>query len=95
MSDEILGKILDKVEKISDDIGELKITAVKHDINLEAHMEQSITLKKLYDHLDENRIQPIEKELAELKGARKGVYKFMGLLISLAATIAAFLLLKH
>jgi hypothetical protein len=95
MSDEILLKIESKIDKISEDINDLKITAVKHDVNLENHMEQSRTLKKLYEHLDENRIQPIEKELAELKGARKGIYKFVGTLIALGATVAAFMLLKH
>jgi hypothetical protein len=95
MSDDLLKLIHEDVKEIKKDVSELKGTAIKHDINLEMHMEQSRTLKKLYEHLDENRIQPLEKELAELKGARSGIYRFIGLLIALGGMIAAFLLLKH
>lgn len=95
MSDEILIFIKEKVEKIAEDVNELKTNQAVIQLDVQHHVKRSDMLEDLVQHLDEKRIQPVEKELAELKGARKGVYRFMGLLIALGGMIAAFLLLRH
>ena len=95
MSDELLKLIHEDVKDIKKDISDLKVTSGKQQVSLDEHMKRSDSLEELVQHLDENRIQPIEKELAGLKGARKGIYKFVGTLIALGGVIAAFLLLKH
>ena len=92
---EILKSIHDDVKDIKKDVSELKTNQAVMQLDVEHHVKRSDLLEDIVKHLDEQRIQPIEKELAQLKGSRKGMYQLAGLLIALGATVAAFLLLHN
>lgn len=81
--DKILSKIFDKIDKISDDIGELKVTSAKQQVSLDVHIKRSDSLEKIVQHLDEQKIAPLENEMNQIKG----IYKFV-MFLSLIATIA-------
>lgn len=70
MSDEILNKISDKIDKISDDIVEIKVIQAKHDANLENHMQRSDTLESLYKELYGD-VEPLKADINKIKGAAK------------------------
>lgn len=91
MSDDLIPKIFEKVEKISEDVVQIKIIAAKHDENLREHMRRTETLEDLYAHLDEDKIAPLQEHVSMMKG----IYKFIGMLIGIGGTIAAFLLLRN
>jgi len=102
MSDELIKIIHSDVQEIKKtvveiraDISEIKTEQAVMKLDVKHHVHRSDLLEDLVAHLDESRIQPIEKELAEIKGARKSASWIIGTIITLAATIAAFLLLKH
>jgi hypothetical protein len=95
MADDILVAIHEDVKEIKKDVSEVKVNLAVMQLDVKHHVKRSDMLEDLVQHLDETRIQPIEKQLAELKGARKGIYNFIGLLIAFGAMVAAFLLLKH
>lgn len=83
MSDDLIPRIFEKVEKISDDVVDIKIIAAKHDENLKEHMRRTSALENMYQHLDESRIQPLETSINKIKG----IYGFI-VFLSLLATIA-------
>jgi len=92
MSDnDILKLIHEDVKDIKKDVGELKITSGKQQISLDIHVKRSNMLEQIVNHLDEEKIQPMQADINQIRG----VYKFIGFLIALGGTIAAFLLLKH
>lgn len=68
---DILDKIYSKVEKISDDVTELKITAVKHEETLQTHVRRSDTLEALYHTIKEDDIKPLQKDMSQIQGAAK------------------------
>ncbi len=86
MSDELLKKIDQKLDKVMDEVTEIKIIQAKHDINLELHMKRSDQLETLYLHLKEQEIEPIKADIGLAKGAIKGL-GVMGFLASLATAI--------
>ena len=92
MSDEILNQIHTKVEKISEDVSDIKIIAAKHDENLKEHMRRTSALENLYDHLDTDKIGPLQADMNQLKG----IYKFV-IFLSVLATIALTIVewIKH
>ena len=71
MSDELLEKIYNKVEKISEDVGELKITSVLHEETLKTHIRRSDNLEVIISHLKENDIKPLQKDMSQIQGAAK------------------------
>lgn len=87
MSDEILVKIFEKVEKISDDVSELKITTVKQQVILDEHVAGVNTLKNMYTHMKETDIEPIKADINNVKG----VVKFITIAASLGSAITLFL----
>lgn len=94
MSDDILNLIYAKVEKISDDVGELRVSSVrqeeianKHEETLQDHMKRSDTLEKMYEHLDEDKIQPLQQHMSQIHG----IVKFIGLLGVVASILMAIL----
>lgn len=95
MADDILVAIHEDVKDIKKDVSEIKTEQAIMKLDVKHHIHRSDMLEDIVQHLDQNRIQPIEKQLAELKGARKGIYNLIGLLIAFGAMVAAFLLLKH
>lgn len=91
---DILTLIHEKVEKIAEDVAELKVSSGRqeeiqnqHESTLQDHMKRSDTLEKLYAHLDENKIQPLQQEMSQIHG----VVKFIGFLGILASIIVAIL----
>lgn len=68
---DILDKIYSKVEKISDDVMELKITAVKHEETLQTHVKRSDSLETLVNHLKEEDIKPLQRDMSQIQGAAK------------------------
>lgn len=83
MSDDVLSKILDKVDKISDDMSEMKVTSAKQQISLDTHIRRSDMLERLVSHLDEDKIAPLQEDMHMMKGA----YKLLGV-VALIITIA-------
>lgn len=81
-NDDLLNKIYNKVEKISEDIGELKVTSASHEVTLQTHVKRSDTLEALYKDMQEKEIDPIKKDLNQIKGASK-VIMGLGTVISL------------
>jgi hypothetical protein len=92
MSDELIPKIFEKLEKISEDMGDLKVTSAKQQISLDEHIKRSNMLEDLVNHLDENKIQPIEKDLNQIKGIYKFIV-FLSVLATIALTLVEFF--KH
>lgn len=74
MSDDVLSKILDKVDKISEDMSEMKVTSAKQQISLDTHIRRSDMLERLVSHLDEDKIAPLQEDMHMMKGA----YKLLG-----------------
>lgn len=87
MSDEILVKIFEKVEKISDDVGDLKVTTVRQQVILNEHVAGVNTLKDMYTHMKEQDIEPIKADINNVKG----VIKFVTISASLGSLITLFL----
>lgn len=90
-NNDVLGKIYEKVEKISDDIGDLKITSVKHDENLKEHMKRADFLENLYLEIKNRDIEPLKTEVNKFKGA----VKFVTLIASLGSFITLMIKLFH
>lgn len=68
MSDDLLEKIYSKVEKISEDVGELKINSALHEETLKTHMKRSDTLESMYNDMKKNDIEPIKADINKFKG---------------------------
>jgi hypothetical protein len=73
MSEDMLNKIYNKVEKISDDVGALKVTSAIHEETLQTHIKRSDTLEKMYLDMKEKDIEPIKTDINQFKG----VFKFL------------------
>lgn len=91
--DNILNLIYAKVEKIGEDVGELKISGVrqeeiqnKHEDTLQVHIKRSDMLEKMYNHLDEDKIQPLQNDMAKLHGVGKFI-GFLGVIATIILTI--------
>lgn len=96
MSDKFFIKIDEKLDKIIEDLTDVKIVQAKqaviqekHEENLQQHMEASRTLKALYNDLKEKEIEPIKADLNKFKGA----LKVLGFLGSIAGIV--FGIIKH
>ena len=68
MSEDILNKIYNKVEKISEDVGTLKITSAIHEETLKTHIKRSDTLEAMYVDMKEKDIEPIKADINKFKG---------------------------
>lgn len=71
MSEDILNKIYNKVEKISEDVGELKVTSAIHEETLKLHIKRSDNLETLVNHFKEEDIKPLQKDMSQIQGAAK------------------------
>lgn len=83
MADDLLTIIHDDVKEIKKDISEIKIIAAKQQVGLDLHIKRSDMLEELVNHLDEQKIQPLQDSVSQIKG----IYKFV-MFLSLLATIA-------
>lgn len=90
MSDELLEKIYNKVEKIAEDVGELKITSAVHEETLRVHVKRSDTLEALYIDLQEKEIEPIKKDINQIKGGYK-LIMLLGTIITVVMGILKLL----
>lgn len=90
MSDELIYKIFEKVEKIAEDVGELKVTAAKNEEvtkyiakDVEHHVKRSDMLEDLYREIKEKDIEPIKEDINKFKG----IVKFITIMASLGSLI--------
>lgn len=100
MSDDILNNIHSKVEKISEDVAEIKIVAARQEEitkaikdDLKYHIKRTNLLENLYKDIDLNRIQPIEKDLNQFKGFFK-VLGFIGAALGVLWPIIYYIIKK-
>lgn len=99
MADDLLNKIYKKVEQISEDVSELKVTAAvqseianRHEDTLQTHVKRSDNLEALYNELKKEELEPLKADLYQLKG----IYKFFLFLGVLGTVVTAILgLLKY
>lgn len=70
MSEQILQSISDKLDKISENITEMKIIQAKHEENLKNHMHRSELLEERTDILF-SELEPIKEHLAQMKGMNR------------------------
>lgn len=89
MSNDLLNSINKKVDKISEDVGEIKIIAAKHDENLKEHMRRTSALEDLYTHLDEDKIGPLQRDMSRMIGAYQ-LLVILGILASIALTVIEY-----
>lgn len=89
MSDEILNLIHKKVEKIAEDVTDLKTSQAVMQLDVSHHVKRSDMLEDLVGHLDEYKIQPLQKEMAQIKGGYK-LLGAIGLIISIVLGILKF-----
>lgn len=68
MSDDLLNKIYDKVDKISEDVSVLKVTSAVHEQTLKTHIKRSDTLEKMYLDMKEKDIEPMKEDISKFKG---------------------------
>jgi hypothetical protein len=90
MSDEILKDIKIKVDQISDDMVEVKITQARHEENLKEHMRRTSLL--------EDTTQNVYEELKPLKihvGQVEGIAKFIAASATIVSVILGVLKLFH
>lgn len=90
MSEDILNKIYDKVDKISEDVGMLKVTSAIHEETLKHHVKRSDTLEAMYTDMKEKDIEPIKADINKFKG----VFVFLSgasAVVSLVFAILKFL----
>lgn len=73
MSDELLGKIEKKIDKIDDRLNSIDITMVRQQVILDEHVKRSNTLEGLYHNIKEKDIEPLKNELNQIKG----IFKFI------------------
>lgn len=81
MSDDILKSIQYKVDKIADDIVDIKVTQGMQQVSLDEHIKRSDMLEELYRDIKEKELEPVKKEIYQIKG----IYKFIGILGVLAS----------
>ena len=75
--------INDKLDKIIDDIGEIKVTHAKNTAHLEEHMRRTDLLETRVEQVA-GSIQPIQTHVDMIKGAMK--------LVTIVAAIASVIL---
>lgn len=71
-------RIEDKIDKISDDISEVKVTLARNTVSLEEHVKRTNIL--------EARVEPMRKDIDMVKGA----IALIGLLATIATIAALF-----
>lgn len=71
-------RLEDKIDKISDDISEVKVTLARNTVSLEEHVRRTNIL--------EDKVEPMRKDIDMAKGA----IAFIGLLATIATIIALF-----
>ena len=86
IDDELISKLLDKHDKIAEDIGEIKILQAKQEENIRHHIYRT----ELNEHnleLLRDQVKPIEQHVKYLHGA----LKFLGGLSVVATFIVSVL----
>lgn len=71
MSDEILHLIHAKVEKISEDVAELKIGQAVMQEDVKHHIKRSDMLEELLIDVKEKDIEPLKKDMNQIHGIVK------------------------
>lgn len=96
--EEFLHKIDQKLDKVIEDVTDIKVTQAKQGVvqikqeeNLKDHMKRSDTLEDLYAHLKEKEIEPIKAQLHEVKGGYKTLKILGGIAVALAGLLIKFL----
>lgn len=82
MSDDILKDIQTKVNKISDDMTDIKITSAKQQVSLDEHVRRTELLEKGQEILFGEMV-PIKAHINQMSG----VLKFLGILGSVATFV--------
>lgn len=83
MSDDILNSIHEKVEKIAEDISEIKLNQAVMQLDVKHHIKRSDALEDLVTHLDEAKIQPLQNDVSKIKGAYQ-LLVILGIIASIA-----------
>ena len=65
-------KLSDKMDYVVDNVGEMKVTAARHEENLKDHMRRSDLLEKRTDVLFEE-LEPVKKHINHVDGIMKFV----------------------
>lgn len=68
MSDELLNKIYDRVEKMSEDVVSIKVTQAVMEQDVKHHVRRSDMLEDMYTDLKEKDIDPIKADIHRFKG---------------------------
>lgn len=87
MSDDFFSKIEAKLDRIVDDVGELKINQAVMQEDVKHHVKRSDMLEELYISMKEKDVEPLQKDMNQIHG----VVKFLGLLGILSTIILAVL----
>lgn len=82
MEDDILKKIESKIDKIADDLVEIKIVQVKEQVSLDEHIRRTELLEYAQEEIFEE-LKPIKMHIGQVNGA----FKVIGLLASLASVV--------
>lgn len=86
MSDDIWNKIEAKLDKISEDVIDIKLVQVRHDENLKEHMHRSELLEERTDIIFAE-LEPIKAHISQTDGA----LKFMGILGTVTTIVLGIL----
>lgn len=78
MNDDFTTKVYVKLEEISKDMTELKITSAKQEVNLQEHMKRSDML--------EAKMVPIEQHVSKVDGALK-LIGFIGIISGIVLSV--------
>jgi len=78
-SDELLEKIYSKVEKISEDVGELKVSQAVMQEDVKHHVKRSDMLEDMYNEMRDQDIEPMKEDINKFKGGLKIIAYLTGL----------------
>jgi hypothetical protein len=93
--DDRLSRIESQLERLNEDVGEIKIVMTRNTASLEEHMRRSDALEtyvqKVEEHLTEGVIkkdlEPIKKHVNQVTWAIKGIFWFVGIVGSILITL--------
>lgn len=86
MSDELLYKIDSKLDRIQEDLSEIKVIQARHDENLQEHMRRTDILEESSEVLYEEVTQ-IKLHKAQMDG----VFKFAGIMSAIVSGVLGLL----
>lgn len=79
-------RLENKVDKIVDDIGEIKIIMARNTVSLEEHIKRTNLLEEEVKRLDED-VRPVKDHVTAMKHSGKLIYTVIKLLAALASII--------